>query len=162
MSTPFPETNGWPYTTNDRTSDYNQIRRFPEWSQLLAQKLALVTEGPLVPGEPVADTGWVDLPLITVTAPTNERPQLRRIGNVVWLRGIVTATSTTLPPDSSVVIGTVPVGFRQPINVLFKATGQNGNTDAMVIISWTSGEVTLRTGSSQGSYYSLQFSWLVD
>ena len=150
---------GWPIMNGS-----DLVYQTPAYTQHLAAVLAAtVGQGTPLPTDPPLDTGWVDLALLNgVTAPSNERPQVRRINNAVWLRGIVTATSETLPPSTSTVVATVPASYRQPINVLFKATGQNGNTDAMVIISYTNGDVTLRTGPTQGSYYSLQFSWLVD
>lgn len=55
------------------------------------------------------DSGWLDLPLKTGWSYQydTDKPQYRKIGNVVYLRGLVDATAT-----AQATIGELPVGFR--------------------------------------------------
>ena len=57
----------------------------------------------------VKDTGWIDLPLTEGWSYRQEsdKPQLRKIGAVVYLRGVLLATSEALG-----VITTIPEGYR--------------------------------------------------
>lgn len=57
----------------------------------------------------VLDTGWTDITLNsgwTMTNYVNERPQCRRIGRLVMLRGLVNATAA-----AGTNIGSLPEGF---------------------------------------------------
>lgn len=56
------------------------------------------------------DTGWIDLPLNsgwTMNDYESEKPQYRKIGKVVYLRGLVNATSA-----AAGAVATLPLGFR--------------------------------------------------
>lgn len=56
-----------------------------------------------------ADTGWIDLPLATgiEAYSDNNKPQYRKVGKVVFLRGVVKGITSP-----NMVLGTLPVGFR--------------------------------------------------
>lgn len=56
------------------------------------------------------DSGWIDLPLNagwTMNDYDTEKPQYRKVGKVVMLRGLVNATS-----EAGNLISTLPAGFR--------------------------------------------------
>lgn len=55
------------------------------------------------------DTGWIDLPLSSGWSfqYDTDKPQYRRLGNVVYLRGLVNATSAAVG-----TLATLPAGFR--------------------------------------------------
>lgn len=55
------------------------------------------------------DSGWIDLPLATgiEAYSSNSKPQYRKVGKVVFLRGVVKGITAT-----GTVIGTLPPGFR--------------------------------------------------
>lgn len=59
-----------------------------------------------------ADSGWLDLPLKTGWSYQydTDKPQYRKIGNIVYLRGLIDATAT-----AQTTIGELPVGFRPTV-----------------------------------------------
>ena len=75
-----------------------------------------------------ASTEWGDLPLAEgLFSPPNsgwQKAQYRKIGDIVYLRGLVTKNGW-VNIDNQTVIGTLPAGFRPPINVAFAAEPHN-------------------------------------
>lgn len=73
------------------------------------------------------DTGWVDLPLLNgVTARDNTikwKPQLRRIGNIVYCKGQVSIPAHT----SNIAIAEIPEGFRPQYELRFEELAQRNN-----------------------------------
>lgn len=59
------------------------------------------------------DTGWIDLTLAEgiESYSANQKPQYRKIGKIVFIRGAVTNI-----PERNTVIATLPIGFR-PVSV---------------------------------------------
>lgn len=162
MTTPFPENNGWPYTTGDVGSDYNQVNRFPEWTQLLAAKLyAALAAGPPVGGSPITDTGWVDIDILgSYTAiSTAERPQVRRIGSVCYCRGGWSDDAMVASANNDV--GQLPAGFAPINNAPQRIATQNATQDGILFIV-NSGLVQLRTNSTLSPYYIASAVWVVD
>lgn len=98
------------------------------------------------------DTGWVD---IEITSPfaiisASEKPQIRKIGAVVYARG--GWTNTSMSTSSTHAIGTVPLGYRPDQNIISRAGTSNGNADASLFVA-ANGEVSIRTNSTLSSYY---------
>lgn len=92
---------------------------------LLQEQMAAIT----------ADSGWLDIPLNSgwsMNDYTTDKPQYRKIGNRVMLRGIVSATA-----EAGNAIATLPIGFR-PANNRFSrwACPLNNGTAVSVQVNY--------------------------
>lgn len=113
------------------------------------------------------DTGWVDCSLGHGMSVTGGRtPQVRRIGNIVYMRGRVT-TSTQWTQHDSIV--RIPDGFRPSQDEAFIQTSTGtyryrlevkpaGNVVANAITNNENGNAT----TLNGQWFALSCSWLAD
>jgi hypothetical protein len=71
------------------------------------------------------DTGWIDLSISSGWSYQYEsdKPQYRKIGNIVYLRGLLNATT-----DASGIIATLPSGYR-PLGYFVRFTCSLNQTD---------------------------------
>ena len=105
-----------------------------------------------------ADTGWQDLASPGFTPMTGtERPQLRKIGNRVYLRGgwlTGAGTGITAVNTSYVMFaaGTFPAAFVPPVNTVAAIGGSSGASVGTMHIN-ADGSVYLRTGAALAAYY---------
>ena len=105
-------------------------------------------------GSSVDDTGWVDLTLQNgVTARDNTpayKPQFRRIGNIVYLKGQVDIPSHT----GDLLIATIPSGY---------LPSYEAKMPSLDVGNWidTSGNITVQQSGSL-SYQALNTSWLIN
>lgn len=86
---------------------YTRVTILEEQVADLTEQVAGLTEQ--IAGLTVQDTGWLDLPLINgvVSYTESNKPQYRKIGNKVYLKGTVKNVLS-----SNTVIATLPEGFR--------------------------------------------------
>lgn len=108
------------------------------------------------------DTGWVDVEIATgfIATSETEKPQVRRINGVVYIRGGF--KNTKFFASNSNYPGTVPEGFR-PSNapaglntIMLNATSNTANSRVE-----TGGRIDVRLGSSVSTYYLFGGSWPV-
>lgn len=110
--------------------------------------------------EPLEDTGWVDVPIASGFGPdAGGKPQVRRIGKVVYTRGGWSNTGVTKVGDFTV--GTAPAGFFPASGCMIPATGTPGTSPGR--FDWgASGNIRLRV-TTLSSYYKWNgYSWPVD
>lgn len=112
------------------------------------------------------DSGWVNITLgYGMSVATGRTPQVRKIGNIVYMRGRVT-TSTQWEQHDSIV--SIPDGFRPSQDEVFiqSSTGtyryrleikQAGNVVANAITNNTNGNAE----AVSGQWFALNSSWLV-
>lgn len=98
------------------------------------------------------DTGWIN---ISVTAPftqlsPGERPQIRKIGAIVYARG--GWSNTNMAINNTHVVGLIPLGYRPDQNVIARAGTDHGNRSASMFVS-ANGEVSIRCSDTLSSYY---------
>ncbi|GAA0639720.1 hypothetical protein GCM10009547_49530 [Sporichthya brevicatena] len=106
----------------------------------------------------VEDTGWQDVTTLPGFA-IQQQPQVRKIGDVIYMRG--GWSNTGLSATTNHNVGTVPVGFRPPDgthDLIIRAGTSGGNSSGVFFVS-ASGNVQLRTSSTLGSYYICCGSW---
>jgi hypothetical protein len=114
-----------------------------------------------------ADTGWVDLVLAGFTPMAGtEKPQIRKRGNEVQLRGgWLTGAGTGITAASSTVqlanAGGWPAGFVPPVNSIAVCAGSSGAATANLHIN-ADGSAQLRLNATLGAYYKMdrQSYWL--
>lgn len=105
----------------------------------------------LVAYGPTPDTGWVRLILNPgFAAAAGEHPECRRIGSVVYVRGVFTNAGMTATGTFNVA--QIPVGFVPPVNYPLRAGTMNAATSG-VIFFFATGVVQIRTGSALSGYY---------
>lgn len=102
-----------------------------------------------------ADTGWIDLNLSSGWTKTNyatENPQYRKIGNTVYLKGLVNATAA-----AGTTIAVLPGAFRPFTNFFTRYAQTNGTGDDTVNIqvSNTGAIVDYTKGSQARTFVSL-------
>jgi hypothetical protein len=106
-----------------------------------------------------ADSGWVDVtvaPGFAAASPA-EQPQVRLRNGIVYLRGVWAPTG--LAANANHTVGTVPAGFRPPINVLW-SPGTSATAALGVAGVLANGGVQIRTSATLGAWYSLSgVSW---
>lgn len=108
----------------------------------------------------VEDTGWVNVTIAGGFAAAADHPQVRRIGNVVYMQGgwLNTGISTT----TNYTVGTVPVGFRPTVDLTFAVGSSTAAALASGFVT-AAGSVLLRTSGTLGGYYRYTgLSWLID
>ncbi len=111
----------------------------------MANKLIQLKNGNdnLYPTHP--DTGWKDLVLLNgVTQRSGDlyKPQYRKIGNVVYLKGQV-----TIPAHSqNIILGVLPIGYRPPYESKCFFIGFNNWID-------TGGNIWIGDTSTEPRYY---------
>lgn len=109
-----------------------------------------------------ADSGWVAVGISAGFAAHTEAPMVRKIGNIVYIRGAWAATG--IGTAASYSVGTIPAGFRPIVGVLGRVGTDAGPSNAGFIIN-TAGAVQIRTGSghvASASYYISGYTWLTD
>jgi hypothetical protein len=111
------------------------------------------------------DSGWTAVPYASGwrTSGTSN-VAVRKIGKIVYMRGLVTNTAGSIPvtTSSGVVIGTIPAGFTPNGFVeLLPVTSQNpGSVPARIQVHNTTGALTLWTYGAAVSYVSMSTSWV--
>jgi hypothetical protein len=100
---------------------------------------------------PDQDAGWVDIPISAGFAASTDKPQLRRVGSVIYGRGAW--SSTGLVVNASNTVGTIPVDLRPAGSVVIAGGSATGSvtTPATVIFPSTGG-IQIRTGPTIGSW----------
>ena len=110
-----------------------------------------------------ADSGWVDvtvLPGFTAMAGV-EKPQCRKIGSVVYLRG--GWLNTGMSASGTFSVGTLPDGFRPLTPTVGVAGSSTGAASGAALHIIQTGNIELRLTSSVGSYYKMdRQTFLVD
>ncbi len=100
------------------------------------------------------DTGWIDLPLAgNVQAYSEElKPKYRKIGNIVFLSGVVkniTAENT--------VIGTLPEGFRPIRQSYFVGGSSSVSSKATFFNCQVNGDGNIRTTTNSVGTYNANY-----
>ncbi len=106
------------------------------------------------------DTGWLDIPLATGVSSTSHvgKPQMRKVGNVVYLRGSITGI-----PTFDTLIGILPAEFR-PTALSYGAGRAQGARIATYAV-FPGGDLNLvitNDSSYNLTYYAFNFNYLVD
>lgn len=95
-----------------------------------ADKIADVTSG-------TYDSGWVDIEWTSDFKDYSDLPyngaQVRRIGNIVYLRGVAAPTNAIQGSTAITVMGNLPSQFRPDINVQFVCQGSGVNRYMLVV-----------------------------
>lgn len=108
------------------------------------------------------DTGWVDVTVNSGFEAQTNKPQVRRIGSVVYARGGVTATGLSASASHGSVM-MIPDGFRPSDQTnIFSMGTSSGNAAGIAFVN-TTGAVDIRTSATLSSYYFLSgHCWTVD
>lgn len=99
------------------------------------------------------DTGWLDIPLGTMTAlNTAERPQIRRVGRTLHYQGGISAAG--LSPNTTYSLGAAltDTRLRPAQNAIVQAGSSVGEATASLLAT-AGGEFQVRTGATLGAYY---------
>lgn len=90
-------------------------------------------DGTVVPiGGSPAPTAWTAVPVVppaSIYGAPFQVPQYRKIGDVVYLRGLLGLTGTVAV---NTVLFTLPVGFRPPVNLAFPVAGYIAGADTVL------------------------------
>lgn len=115
------------------------------------------------------DSGWVDCSMgngISANSGTYNRPQVRKMGKVVHLRGIVTNSTTWQTHDSFI---TIPAGYRPSLNEYFVLQGSGSNRYLLTVASGGkcvaqkySNNATANNTVPAGSWLSVHASWMIE
>lgn len=99
------------------------------------------------------DTGWQKVAIIAGFAETNasEFPMVRRIGNIVYTKGVFASTGTSA--SNTFGLGYVPYNCTPSVSPITTAGSSNGNASPTLRVTPGNGLIELRVGSSTGSYY---------
>jgi|TARA_B100001964_G_C14053103_1_gene517933 hypothetical protein len=84
----------------------------------------------IVEGNIEASTDWTDLPLASGYTPwagNYQFPQYRKIGDIVYLRGLARTPGNQIPSDGTTV-ATLPAGFRPISQLIFSQNSNTGET----------------------------------
>lgn len=113
------------------------------------------------------DSGWVDLPLASNVEAYGEqsRPQYRKVGKIVYLRGAVKNIT-----QGQTVAGTLPEGFRPSMTVPFVQNTSMLTGSVATTARWkvaANGEITVESVSSgasfgAGKWFPINNSFLID
>jgi hypothetical protein len=105
------------------------------------------------------DTGWVDVTVSSGFVPQagTEKPQVRRIGKVVFTRGgwLTGAGNGITAANSTYNVGTVPAGFRPVGAPTVGAAGSSSGAAVGGLHIDTAGIVQVRTPATLGAYYKM-------
>jgi hypothetical protein len=112
------------------------------------------------------DSGWVDVTIAPgfVAQAGAEKPQVRKIGKTVYMRGGWQggAGSGITAAGGSYYIGTVPAGFRPPAPVVAPCGSSSAAAIAGLHVQ-TDGQVQIRTAATIGAYYKADGrTWTID
>lgn len=126
----------------------------------LEEQVASLTEQ--LTGLSVSDSGWLDLTMLNGVLAYNEaqKPQYRKINNVVYLRGVI-KNVLTFPTN----IAILPEGFRPSKRLIL--SGISNGTNPLRYEIETTGHVNLvhnnNTPVVENNHYSLEdYSFLTD
>lgn len=102
----------------------------------------------------ITDSGWVNITILGgFTAQAGaEIPQVRKIGSVVYLRG--GWTNAGMAVNGTYSVGTIPSGYRPPVNTVGTAGSSTGAATCTVHMT-TAGDVQIRTSGTLGAYYKI-------
>ena len=103
-------------------------------------------------------TEWTDLPLssgyhTTVVTDAWQRAQYRRVGDIVYLRGLVLLGSGSITAHS--IFATLPLGFRPPQALAFVTEPHNGLTTKHRVDVYPDGLINEETPTTDTPYLSL-------
>jgi len=131
---------GWPLP------DGTSLPDVPYWLAQLGNAIA----------NQFADSGWVDVTVSSGFAAMAgaEKPQVRKIGNIVYLRGGWTNTGVSTA-NTAYNVGVIPVGYRPINSPLVGAAGSSAGNAVAGLHIQTDGVVQVRTASTLGSYYKM-------
>jgi hypothetical protein len=112
------------------------------------------------------DTGWVDVAIAPGFVPQSgaEKPQVRRIGKVVYMRGGWQGGAGTgiTAAGGSYYVGTVPAGFRPPVPVVAPCGSSSAAAIAGMHVQ-SDGQVQVRLSATVGAYYKADGrTWTID
>lgn len=123
---------------------------------------------------PVADSGWVNCTLNSNfqrygSTETYATLQVRKIANIVHLRGTVKNISAFTPSsDSSHIVCTIPSGYRPAykMNTVMQGSGSNRFCSSVypngsVTVHRYSNNTTMQNQIPAGSYLNFEMSWVV-
>ncbi|TDE91591.1 hypothetical protein EXU48_15715 [Occultella glacieicola] len=102
----------------------------------------------------VNDTGWVPIDVYAGYETKSGTPAVRRIGPVVYARGVIGPTAGTMAASQTVYIGRVPVGFRVAESLWF-AAGTTAGQPAATLVQLSDGQIQARTPNLAVSYVGL-------
>ncbi|MBS7009360.1 hypothetical protein [Anaerostipes sp.] len=115
------------------------------------------------------DSGWVDCGMgngISAYGSTSNRPQVRKMGKIVHIRGIVTNSTTWQSHDSFI---TIPSGFRPSMNEYYVMQGSGSNrylftaaASGKCMAQKYSNNTTANNTVPAGSWLNLHCSWFVE
>lgn len=108
----------------------------------------------------IIDSGWQDLSLSNgaVAYSSDQKPQYRKIGSVVYLRGVFKGIANV-----PVAIATLPEGYRPSMKAIYMQSGTGNRVNRIEI--GTNGVINYASATEaplENSWHSLAFSFLVD
>lgn len=108
----------------------------------------------------IVDSGWLDLTLLNGAEAysTAQKPQYRKIGSVVYIRGVFKGVTST-----PTVIGQLPVGYRPACKVIIPQMATGTRVDRIEYN--TDGTINYATATivtEEATWHSLHTSFLVD
>ena len=110
-----------------------------------------------------ADTGWLPVTISGGFAGhATDPPRMRKIGNVVHLRGAWLASG--MSPSNSYGVGTFPVGIEKPVGTYFLPAGvpAGEHTGQFLVGSGTGFQFQIRTGAVMATQYYLHGTYTID
>ena len=121
----------------------------------------------------IDDTGWIDLEYSSSFGNYNDdkdnKPQYRRIGKIVMMRGIATPKSNTPTDTSQVELFTFPNSLKPSKELIFVCPGSGVNKWLLYVKPNAIGTVTLArygttgiTGASPGNWLPFNITYFVD
>lgn len=155
MSTPITSTGP---TSPEQSSPLRPAAQFRAWFNYIIDWIKALSPA----GASSYDSGWVD---VTVNSPwvalnSSEKPQVRRMGKQVIMRGSIGNAGVATNASYDGVL-TIPTGFRPAANVVIRLGTSAGPQSATSNVQIT-GSCTLRTNAVLSGYYSWVTTWTVD
>lgn len=108
----------------------------------------------------IEDSGWLDLTLMngTLAYSTAQKPQYRKIGSVVHIRGVFKGVTST-----PIVIGQLPEGYRPACKAIVPQMATGNRVDRMEYnTDGTINYATATIATEEATWHSLHTSFLVD
>ena len=130
-----------------------------------ATHLAMVTKGILKSHNQdgsLKSSGWITLtPLAPFSAPTPDAPlQIRKIANVVYIRGYVQRTSGF--SANSTPVANIPAGYRPASRQSIALTTSSNTTIHSLVASGSSDQITVRQTAEAGAWFLVGGSWIAE
>ena len=107
------------------------------------------------------DSGWVTPTLAGGFTAGSPAPQVRRIGQVVYMRGVISGTFTAGSNIVCIAAGGIAAQFRPAVGT-YVALGSNNTTNTVIRgVVGTDGSLTAITGTGAPTSVQLASSWLL-